>query len=130
MAEMLETEDAMGVSHKTQEESPSVLWAGISLNKYTKINFFYTNQQQLENILGNDTIHLGYKQFKMPKCKLTKCTGTYMRKPCENLMDILKFQMSRSNIIRIPIPSTFSYKLNAISIRSTEEFFSKLTKSF
>lgn len=122
-------EDAIANCHKTQEDYPSVQWASQLLNTWKSISCIYTNSKQLGNILGKDTIHPGCKQLKMPKCQLKKCTGTYMKKPCEHLLGILKFQMSSPNVIKIPIPSTFIHKLNAISIRITEEFSSKLTKS-
>ena len=123
-----ETKDAMKVlwwsTCKNQEERLSVQWTDQLLHKHMKINFFYIHRQQtIRKQLENDTIHLSCKQFKIPKNTLKKCAGTYMRKPCELLTDKLNFQMRRCNFIKIPVPSAFIYKLNAISIRITEEFF-------
>lgn len=42
-----------------------------------KINLFYIYQtKKLENILRKNTIHLGCKQFKMPKYKLKNAVRT------------------------------------------------------
>lgn len=66
---------------------------------------------------------LAANNSKCPSVNLRNLQGPYVRKPCGHLMDILRFQISGSNIIKIPIPSTFSYKLNAISIRIRGIFF-------